>query len=88
MARERIAFECGRKNIGLSRITKDEETQTSNKELNKLVSKVSLLKDPKNESPENFGSVQPQYLGPPLKVVSIETGQVISVDRTEMSLSI
>ena len=37
MARESIAFECGRKNIGLSRITKDEETQTSNKELNKLV---------------------------------------------------
>ena len=50
MARERIAFECGRKNIGLSRITKDEETQTSNKELDKLVTKVSLLKDPKNET--------------------------------------
>ena len=26
MARERIALECGRKNIGLSRITKDQET--------------------------------------------------------------
>lgn len=41
MARERIALECGRKNIGLSRITKDEETQTSNKELNKLVAQTS-----------------------------------------------
>ena len=46
MARERIAFECGRKNIGLSRITKDEETQTSNKELNKLLARVSFLKEP------------------------------------------
>ena len=50
MARERIAFECGRKNIGLSRITKDEETQTSNKQLNKLVTKVSLLKDPQERN--------------------------------------
>ena len=45
MARERIALECGRKNIGLSRITKDEETQTSNKELDKLVARVSFLKE-------------------------------------------
>ena len=45
MARERIAFECGRKNIGLSRITKDEETQTSNKQLNKLVARYSFLKE-------------------------------------------
>ena len=37
---------------------------------------------------DHFGLVQLQYLGPPLKVVSIETGLVISVDRTEMSLSI
>ena len=47
MARERIALECGRKNIGLSRITKDEETQTSNKELNKLVARYSFLKEPR-----------------------------------------
>ena len=50
MARERIAFECGRKNIGLSRITKDEETQTSNKELNKLLARVSFLKEPQERN--------------------------------------
>ena len=50
MARESIAFECGRKNIGLSRITKDEETQTSNKELNKLVARYSFLKEPRERN--------------------------------------
>ena len=35
----------------------------------------------------HFGSIRPEYLGPPLKVVHFDLA-VISVGRTEMSLSI
>ena len=61
MARERIAFECGRKNIGLSRITKDEETQTSNKELNKIVARVSFFKLPHNSLSQGSFPFSPEF---------------------------
>ena len=66
MARERIAFECGRKNIGLSRITKDEETQTSN----------SLLaqRPPRTKLVSNNNSYQGSFpLSPEIPKISVRS---------------